>query len=85
MDAAARSELANRVTAHDTPDLRVAAIDTTGSERGAFSYPDTLAGNALRVAMNAAITCLTANGPVGFFQWFAIRGTIFAKRANELL
>ena len=83
VDAVARGELGNRVTARDTPGLRVTAIDTEDNERGAFSYPDARAGNALRLAMNTAITCLTANGTVGFSQWFDSGGTIFAKRAEE--
>ncbi len=83
VDALARGELGNRVTARDTPGLRVTAIDTEGSEWGAFSYPDTPAGNALRRAMNAAITCLTENGTIGFSQWFESGGTIFSERAEE--
>ncbi len=71
------------MTARDTPGLRVTAIDTEGNEWGAFSYPDTPAGNALRRVMNAAITCLTANGTVEFSQWFDSRGTLFSKRAEE--
>ena len=82
VNAVARGELGNLVTARDTPGLRVTAIDTEGSERGAFSYPDTPAGDALRAAMNAAITCLTANGTVGFSQWLESGGTIFADRAE---
>ncbi len=84
VDAVARGELGNRVTARDTPGLRVTAIDMEDHERGAFSYPDTPAGNALRVVMNAAIACLTANGTVEFSQWFDSSGTVFAKRAEEL-
>ena len=83
VDAVARGELGNRVTARDTPALRVTAIDTEGSEWGAFSYPHTPAGNALRRAMNSAITCLTANGTIGFSQWFESGGTIFSERARE--
>ena len=83
VDAVARGELGNRVTARDTPALRVTAIDTVGSEWGAFSYPDTPAGNALRRVMNSAITCLTANGTIGFSQWFESGGTIFSERAKE--
>ena len=33
--------------------------------------------------MNAAITCLTANGTIGFAEWFDSDGTIFANRAEE--
>lgn len=83
VDAVARGELGNRVTARDTPALRVTAIDTEGSEWGAFSYPYTPAGNALRRAMNSAITCLTANGTIGFSQWLESGGTIFSERAKE--
>lgn len=83
VDALARGELGNRVTARDTPGLRVTAIDTEGNEWGAFSYPDTPAGKLLRRAMNAAITCLTANGTIGFSQWFESGGTIFSERAGE--
>ena len=82
VDALARGELGNRVTARDTPGLRVTAIDTEGNEWGAFSYPDTPAGNALRKAMDAAITCLTANGTIGFSHWFESGGTIFSERAE---
>ena len=81
--ALARGELGNRVTARDTPGLRVTAIDTEGNEWGAFSYPDTPAGNALRRSMNAAITCLTAHGTIGFSQWFESGGAIFSERAEE--
>ena len=83
VDALARGELGNRVTARDTPGLRVTAIDTEGDEWGAFSYPDTPAGSTLRRAMNAAITCLTANGTIGFSQWFESGGTIFSERAEQ--
>ena len=84
VDAVARGELGNRVTARDTPGLRVTAIDVEGHERGAFSYPDTPAGNALRVVMNAAVACLTANGTIEFAQWLDSGGTVFATRAEEL-
>ncbi len=84
VDAVARGELGNRVTARDRPGLRVTAIDMEGHERGAFSYPDTPAGNALRVVMNSAVACLTANGTVEFLQWLDSGGTVFAKRAEEL-
>ena len=83
VDTVARGELGNRVTARDTPGLRVTAIDTQGNEWGAFSYPDTPAGNALRRAMNAAITCLTANGTVSFSQWFESGGAVFSERAEQ--
>ena len=83
VDAVARGEPGNRVTARDTPGLRVTAIDTEAGERGAFSYGDTPAANALRVAMNAAITCLTANGNIELRQWFDSDGAIFARRARQ--
>ena len=82
VDAVAGDEFGNRFTARDTPGLRVTAI-VESNERGAFSYPDTPAGDALREAMNAAITCLTANGNIGFAEWFDSDGTIFATRAEE--
>ena len=82
VDAVAGDEFGNRFTARDTPGLRVTAI-VGSNERGAFSYPDTPAGDALREAMNAAITCLTANGNTGFAEWFDSDGTIFATRAEE--
>ncbi len=83
VDVVARGEISNRIAAHDTPGLRLTAIDTGGNEQGAFSYPDTPAGNALRVTMNTAITCLTANRAIGFAEWFDSGGTIFAERAEE--
>ena len=82
VDALAGDEFGNRVTARDTPGLRVTAI-AESNERGAFSYPDTPAGNALRRTMNAAISCLTANGTIGFAEWFDSGGTIFAQRARK--
>ena len=82
VDALAGDEFGNRVTARDTPGLRVTAI-AESNERGAFSYPDTRAGNALRRTMNAAISCLTANGTIGFGEWFDSGGTIFAQRARQ--
>ena len=82
VDALAGDEFGNRVTARDTPGLRVTAI-AESNERGAFSYPDTPAGNALRRTMNAAISCLTANGSIGFGEWFDSGGTIFAQRARQ--
>ncbi|MYB50727.1 MAG: transporter substrate-binding domain-containing protein [Acidobacteriia bacterium] len=83
VDAIARGELGNLVTARDTPGLRVTAIDSESNEWGAFSYPDTPAGHVLRAAMNATITCLTANGTVGFSQWFDSGGTVFTERAEK--
>ena len=83
VDAVAGSEVGHRVTADDTPGLRVTAVDTQGRERGAFSYPVTPAGDALREAMNAAITCLTAHGTIGFSEWFDSNGAVFAERAEE--
>ena len=85
VDAVARWDIGNRIAARDYPGLRVTAIDTAGGERSAFSYPDTPAGDALRVTMNAAIGCLTANGTVGFTEWLDSEGAIFAARAEELL
>ena len=82
VDALAGDEFGNRVTARDTPGLRVTAI-AESEERGAFSYPDTPAGNALRTTMNAVIACLTANGTIGFAEWFDSGGTIFAQRAEQ--
>ena len=83
VDAVARGELGNLIAARDTPGLRVTAIDTAGSEQGAFSYPDTPAGDALRITMNTAIACLTANGSIGFAQWLESGGAIFAERAEQ--
>ena len=82
VDALAGDEFGNRVTARDTPGLRVTAI-AESNERGAFSYPDTPVGNALRATMNTAIICLTANGTIGFAEWFDSGGTIFAQRAER--
>ena len=83
VDVVARGEISNRIAARDIPGLRLTAIDTGGNEHGAFSYPDTPAGDALREAMNTAITCLTANRTIGFAEWFDSGGTIFAERAEE--
>ncbi len=83
VDALAGDEVGNRIAARDIPGLRLTAIDTGGNEQGAFSYPDTPAGNALRVTMNTAITCLTANRTIGFVEWFDSGGTIFAERAKQ--
>ena len=33
--------------------------------------------------MNTAIICLTANGTIGFAEWFDSGGTIFAARAER--
>ena len=82
VDAVAGDEFGNRLTARDTPGLRVTAI-VESNEQGAFSYPDTPVGNALRATMNTAIACLTANGTIGFAEWFDSGGTIFAQRAEE--
>ncbi len=82
VDAVARDELGNLIPARDMPGLRVTAIDAEGNEQGAFSYPHTPAGSALRVTMNAAIACLTANGAVGFSQWLDSGGAVFAERAE---
>ena len=84
VDAVARGEVGNRIASRDTPGLRVTTVDAAGNEQGAFSYPDTSAGNALRVAMNAAVGCLIANGTVGFAQWLASDGAVFSRRAREL-
>ncbi len=82
VDAVARGELGNLIAARDMPGLRVTAIDAAGNEQGAFSYPDTPAGSALRATMNAAIACLTANGAIGFSQWLDSGGAVFAERAG---
>ena len=82
VDAAARGTLGNLIAARD-PNLRVTAIDAAGNELGAFSYPNTRAGDALRVTMNAAVSCLTANGTIGFGEWLDSGGAVFAERAGE--
>ena len=82
VDAVARGVLGNLIAARD-PRLRVTAIDAAGNELGAFSYPNTRAGDALRVTMNTAVSCLTANGTIGFGEWLDSGGAVFAERARS--
>lgn len=84
VDAVARGEIGNLIAVRENPDaFRVTAVDTTATERGAFSYAATPAGDALREKMDAVILCLTDDGAVGISDWLDDR-TVFARRAETL-
>ena len=70
VDAIARGEIGNLSAAGNSAGkLRVTAIDTESTEMGAFSYPDTEAGDILRTTLDVMLNCLTDNGEIGFAQW----------------
>ena len=84
VDAVARGEVGNLIAAGASAgELRVTAIDAVITERGAFSYPNTEAGDRLRTAMDALLTCLTDDGAIGFPQWHADT-QVFQERAVRL-
>lgn len=84
IDAVARGEIGNSLAASEMPGLRVTAIDTSATERGAFSYPATPAGNDLREVVNAVVTCLTDGGRIGILEWLQSDGSVFQDRAQFL-
>ena len=81
IDAVARGEIGNSLAASEMPGLRVTAIDTSATERGAFSYPATPAGDELRQVVNAVVTCLTDGGRIGILEWLQSDGSVFQDRA----
>jgi hypothetical protein len=81
VDALARGEIGNLIAAGASAGaLRVTAIDAADTERGAFSYPNTEAGDRLRTAMDVLLICLTDDGAIGFPQWHA-DAQVFQERA----
>lgn len=84
IDAVARGEIGNSLAASEMPGLQVTAIDTSATERGAFSYPATPAGDELRGAVNAVVNCLTDGGRLGILEWLQSDGSVFRDRARSL-
>lgn len=84
IDAVARGEIGNSLAASETSGLQVTAIDTSATERGAFSYPATSAGDELREVVNAVVNCLTDGGRIGILEWLQSDGSVFQDRARSL-
>lgn len=84
IDAVARGEIGNSIAASEMTGLKVTAIDSSATERGAFSYPATPAGDDLRQVVNAVVNCLTDGGRIGILEWLQSDGSVFQDRARFL-